>query len=172
MGKEKDKIIYVVGSKQFFGSGIRKKGGVLDIEDLYKNWKAWFDRYHYFLNEKKQTSKARPEGKEMEVKWDAFRNITDYVRFHVQVHLWLRRVNDVMVEVNGEKKKMQQADFDIRFKGYFEKNYRGTWKNEFFRRLYDRFIIKKRLLKLEGKIWYETNNLIDETKKYIQVMRP
>jgi len=172
MGKEKHKQIYVVGNKQFYGSAIRQTGAIFDINQLYKAWRKWFDDHKYFLNEKKQSAKQLPDGQEITIEWVAYRKIDDYVKFHILTHVWLMRINDVMVEVNGQKRKMQKADIQIRFKGFLEKDYRGKWKNEKLRQFYDRFIIKKRLINMEGKIWYETNDLINLTKEHVRMMTP
>ena len=172
MGKELSKEVYVVGNKQFYGSALKKKQALFNSEELYTKWKAWFDKHHYFLNEKKQSSKALPDGKEIKIEWQAERKVDEYVKFHVLIDCWILRCTDVIVEAEGKKQKMQKADFEIRFKGFFEKDYRGKWKNETLRRIYDRFIIKSRLEKMEGKIWYETNDLINLTKKYVQMISP
>lgn len=172
MGKEKLKEIFVVGSKKFFGSVIRKEKGYFCLDEFYNAWREWFDDNEYSLTEKGITEKVGvKEMPEMKVEWTAQRDITDYVRFHIDIFLWVRRSRNVLVEVKGEKKKVQTGDLFVGFKGYIKKDYKGRWKkHEFLRRMHDRFVIKKRLEQYEGKIWKETNDLIALTKKHCGMM--
>ncbi len=171
MGKEKSKEIFVVGTKKFFGSVIRKENGYFDLEGLYKAWKEWFDDHKYFLNEKGQSGKDLPsKEREEKIEWVAQRDITDYIRFHIDIEMWVRRMSNVVIKVDGRKQKVQKGDLFIGFKGYIKKDYKGKWKNEFLRQMYDRFLIKGKLIGYEGKLWAETNDFIGLTKKYVGMM--
>lgn len=171
MGKEKTKEIYVVGTKKFFGSVIRKEGSIFDLEGMYKAWKEWFSDHNYFLNEKAQSGKDLPSHeREEKIEWVAERKITSYVKFHIILFLWVRRMSNVIAEVDGKKQKVQKGDLFIGFKGFMEKDYKKKWKNEFLRQMYDRFVIKNKLIDHEGKIWAETNDFIDLTKKFVGMM--
>ena len=171
MGKEKFKILFVVGNKKFYGSVIRKEKGYFSFDEMYKAWKDWFDEKGYFLNEKGQTEHVLTEGRQKKIEWVARRDITSYVRFHIELVLWVRRLKDVMIEVKGKKKKIQTGNLHIGFRGYIEKDYSGRWKkHEFLRKMYDRFIIKDKLIKYEGKLWKETNDFIGLTKKHCRMM--
>lgn len=171
MGKEKFKELFVVGNKKFYGSVIRKEASFFSFDEMYKAWKAWFDTYQYTLTEKGQSEKVLSDGKEKKIDWTAKRDVNEYVRFNIDIELWVRRLKDVFVEIDGKKEKIQRGDLHIGFKGYLIKDYKGKWKNhEFLRKMYDRFIINNRLLMYEGKIWYETNDLIALTKKYCGMM--
>lgn len=172
MGKEKYKEVYVVGDKQFYGATVFKKG-IFDLEEMYKKFKDWFEKHHYHYNEKKQSAKTLPDGKEIKTEWIGERKVDEYVKFHIGFFVWIRRCTDVIVETEaGKKEKMQKGEISIRFKGYMEKDYMKKWKSEFFRQLYDRYIIKGRLEQMEGKIWFETNDLISMAKRYCQLMLP
>jgi hypothetical protein len=171
MGKEKLKKLYVVGNDKFFGSAIRKEKGYFSFDEMYSAWKTWFDDHGYFMNEKGQTEKILSSGNELKIEWVAKRDITSYVRFHIAIYLWVRRLKNVSVEVEGKKEKIQKGDLYIGFKGYLEKDYKGLWKRyEFWRRMYDRYLVKWKLSAYEGKIWNETNDLIALTKKYCGMM--
>ncbi len=171
MGKEKYKTLYVVGDSKFYGSVIRKDNGFFSFDEMYKAWKEWFDSYGYFLTEKGQTEKVLSDGREKKIDWIAKRDVTGYLRFNIGIELWVRRLKDVTVEIEGKKQKIQRGDLHIGFKGYITKDYKGRWKNhEFLRQMYDRYVAKDRLSMYEGKIWNEANELIALTKKYCGMM--
>ena len=172
MGEEKKKEIFVVGSKKFFGSVIRKEKGFFCLDEFYKAWRDWFADHKYFVNEKGITEKHTPkEILEMKIEWISRRDITGYVRYHIDIFLWARRLRDVIIKVKDKKKQVQTGDLYIGFKGYMEKDYKGTWKkHEFLRQMHDRFLIKQKLLAYKYKIYKETNDLIALTKKHCGMM--
>ena len=68
---------------------------------------------------------------------------------------------------------MQKGDFTIRFKSKFKKNWNNSFGRsgfqEFLRQLYEKYIIKQRLVGYEGKLWDETYGLIDLTREILEV---
>lgn len=171
MGKEKSKELFVAGTKKFFGSVIRKEQSYFDFDEMYSVWKEWFDDHKYFLNEKGQTQSHTGPYFEKKIEWISFRNVTSYVRFHIDIWLWVRKMREVTLEHKGEKKRMWRGELYIGFKGYLEKDYGGRWKkHEFLRQMMDRYLLKWKLLSYEGKLWAETNDLIELTKKHIGMM--
>jgi hypothetical protein len=170
MGKEKSLKLTVVPWVTIHYKGI------LDFNRLHSDLRKWFSAHKYYFVEKNMTEKGTGYGKEeVEFEWDAKRKVDDYVRFIIEVHFKIHRLVDVLIEENGKKVKRQRGDFFIRFKGSFEKNYNKTFSSHplsnFTRELYEKYLIKGRLLNYEGKIWAETNDLIDHTKNILHVLR-
>jgi hypothetical protein len=171
MGKEKSKELFVVGTSKFFGSVIRKEQSYFDFDQMYTAWKDWFDDHKYMLNEKGQTEGRSGPYMDKKIEWVAFRNVTSYVRFCIDIFLWVRRMRQVTIEHKGEKMKVWKGDLYIGFKGYLKKDYGGRWKNyEFLRQMMDRYILKWQLSGYEGKIWAEANDLIAVSKKHVGMM--
>ncbi len=171
MGKEKSKELFVVGSKKFFGSVIRKEKSYFSFDEMYLAWKEWFDEKGYFLNEKGQSESISGREMEKKIEWTAHRDITDYIRFQIDIYMWIRKMSSVIVKVKGKKQKVHRGDLFIGFKGYLVKDYKGKWKkHEFLRQMYDRYLAKDKLEMYEGKLWAETNDLIAITKKYCGMM--
>ena len=150
---------YVVGDKNFYGSEIRKKG-VLDPRRFHKEVITWFFDNKYIFNETNITSKDTAAGKEQKIEWKSFRKVDDYFKFNIEVEIRLWRW------------RAEKAETNIRFKGWLEKDYMekfprrfGKKTGEFLRKIYEMYIINDKIDKMKGKVWVETNDLIDECKK-------
>jgi hypothetical protein len=172
MGKEKFLTIYVVGP----GWATIHYSGILDFTRLHLDLRKWFKEHKYYFVEKNMTEKLIGYGKEeVEFEWTADRKIDDYVRFYIEVHFKIHRLVDVLIEENGKKVRRQRGDFFIRFKSYFKKNYNKTFSKQpisnFARELYEKYLIKRRLLNYEGKLWAETNDLIDHAKDILHILK-
>ncbi|MEK6951440.1 MAG: hypothetical protein AABX29_00325 [Nanoarchaeota archaeon] len=153
------KTEYVVGLKDFFGSEIRKKG-ILDPKRFHKEIIPWFFENKYIFNETNITNKDTTAGKEQKIIWNAFRKVDDYFKFNIEVELLFWRWR-------GEK-----AELNLRFKGWLEKDYMDKFRRrfgpkfgEFMRKIYEMYVINEKIDKMKGKVWVETNDLIDECKK-------
>ena len=152
----------VVGNKKFFGSEIRKKGNV-DVKRLYKELAPWFSANHYAFMEKGISSKSKPGGKEQVIEWVSERKVDSYFKFQIEVDFRIWRYKD------------EKAEIYIRFKGYLEKDYRNTFKNkggkfgEFLRNIYEKYVIKDRIDEMAGKVHKDTNDLIDEAKRVLNL---
>ncbi|MFH0936420.1 MAG: hypothetical protein V1815_01935 [Candidatus Woesearchaeota archaeon] len=171
MGKEKLLQIYVVPPWATI-----HYNGILNFDKIHSDLRKWFSSHKYFFKEKNMTTKETGYGKEeVEFEWEAFRKVDDYVKFYIEVHFKVHRLVNVLVEENGKKIKKQRGEFFIRFKAYFKKNYNATFSkqpiSEFARQLYEKYLIKRRLLNYEGKLWVETNDLIDHAKDILHVLK-
>ena len=172
MGKEKFLQIYVVGP----GWATIHYSGILDFDKLHSDLRKWFSVHKYYFVEKNMTEKVSGYGKEeVEFEWNTFRKVDDYVKFFIEVHFKIHRLVEVLVEENGKKVRKQRGDFFIRFKAYFKKNYNKTFSkqpySEFSRQLYEKYLIKRRLINYEGKLWVEANDLIDHAKDILHIMK-
>lgn len=161
---ERSKIEFVVGNKSFYGEEIRKKGGV-NLERLYKELIEWFHENHYLFTEKDITGKETSSGRDEKVEWLAERKIDSYFKFVIMVRMDLLRI------------KTGNAELTLRFKGFLEKDYKDRFSRrlgkkfgEFLRRVYERYLIADKINKMMGKVWGETNDLIDRSKNILDLV--
>ncbi|MEK6934941.1 MAG: hypothetical protein AABW46_03615 [Nanoarchaeota archaeon] len=159
---------YVVGTSKFYGAEIRKKG-VLDPRRLHKEVVPWFFDHKYFFSELNITNKDLSSGKEIKIEWDAWRKIDDYFRFHMEVLILVWRFRE------------DKGETTIQFKGYLEKDYSEKFVNRYakrfgsigrtfgnwLRKIYEMYVIQDKIEKMKGKVWVETNEMIDEFKKVL-----
>ncbi len=160
---ERSKIEFVVGNKKFYGQEIRKKG-TINIERFHKELIPWFHEHKYYFIEKDLTGKDTPEGRDEKFEWMAQKKVDSYFRFNISVHCVIMRWRD------------DQAQIVLRFKGYLEKDYKDQFKKrygkfgEFLRRIYERYLIQDKVDKMSGRVYKETNNLIDKSKDILNLI--
>jgi len=143
--------------------------GIFDFKEIYNLCFNWFLDEQYDFAEKNYTEKLSTKGKEIEIEWAALRKATNYFRFIIKTNWHIIGMNDVEIEENGRKIKMNQGDLEIRFDVILEKDYKHQWENSKFfknlRKTYDRYILKARIDKYEEKLFLELNNLISQVKE-------
>jgi len=155
-------------------STIRYKG-MFDFDGLYKMMRGWLKEREYEFFERRFKHKFRPaEGAELEINWEAERDINEYARneIHIYFHLWNYR--EVEVIKDGKKQKLVSARMLVDFKPTLILDYEDLWDDtptkRFLRTLYNKFIIRHDIEDVwEDKLWYEVNLLQQETKKHLGI---
>lgn len=162
MIKGAEKEVKVVGTPKNWGVELTKKG-VFDFKKLYKFFAEWLwgNRYKIGGGEKEYTTKPLPsQGEEIKIGFSGFRDVTTYIRFQVEIEIWGLRVKKI-----GD---IYKGDLRIRFRGWLQKDPEGKWKNfEFFRQLYDLYIIKNKISSYKEKLKKEVDDLVNKTKERI-----
>ncbi|GEM_PF-704737 len=176
MGDEKDLEVYAIGNKR--ATAFIKYSGVLDMLELLRFIKNWFGKRYYDVAEKEHSELVKSAGKEITIEFEADRKITEYVRFKINVRIYILRLIDVLIDTPEGKEKKQQGEVEIGVKSWMVKNYKGTFKKkekskiqEFFRQVYERFIGKTHLDNLKKKLETETLMLIDEIKTSLNIFK-
>ena len=152
-----------------------EKSGIVDIDQLYVKIWEWFQRSGFMAHEKIETVKVLPQGNEIKIEWGGYRKVDDYVNFWINAEIWSLRTVDVFVKIQGEKVKKQKADFEIRFKSWYEKDYNHHFKRlgkfgDFIRQIYEKYFIKERLMMYEDKLRKETFELQNIAKMILDAI--
>ncbi len=79
-----------------------KYRGMFDLDKLYRTMGIWFKERRFELHERLYKSKPP----ELEVRWEAERRRTNYVREVITVHMHMWGEYNIDVIVGGKKKKM------------------------------------------------------------------
>lgn len=149
-----------------------RESGIVDLDKLYEEIWKWFVENKYITTEKNETEKQLPDGKDLKIIWQGWRKVDDYIRFWINVEIWIVRCVDVVVEENGEKVTRQKGDIEIRFYAEMEKDYESKFKRtkfgQFIRFVLDRYLIKKRLIAYRDKLRAETYELYDKSKEIMR----
>ena len=159
---------YVTGSSR--GWALIRHSGIYDLELLTGKIREWFLNRTYLMEEREHSEAVKTSGKELKFDIAAFRKVSDYVIFHIDIETVILRNLDILVEEDGKKVKKQQGDMDIRIKAYIGKNYQNTFKGgiqEFLRIIYERFIARSVLRNYRIKLSKETESLIEEIKEVL-----
>lgn len=161
----------MVEKDKLFETKIKQKG-VFDFKETYNVLYEWLIDEGYDVNEKEYKEVIGPGGaKEILVKWEARRKISDYFRFIIKIQFHILGMKDVEVEIDGVKTPMNTGQFELKAGGVLEKDYENRWENhpffKFFRTLYDRYLIPARIEQYEGKLIAEVDEFLTQCKSYL-----
>ena len=130
--------------------------GIFDFEGLYRLMVDWFKKRRYWFHEHTYKYKVPlPTGAELEIKWYAEKNITDYFRekINVEFHIW--DYTEVEVLQNGVKKELAKARMDIKITGELILDWQDKFEGSKFKKLvrdfYNYHIIRKKV----ETIWHD-----------------
>ncbi len=173
MGKEKQEEVFVIGAKRAWER--IKYSGIYDLQRLLNLLKKYLLDRNYDLDQKEHTEKITTAGKESKIEWEAFRRVSDYVKFVIGFEVWILRNVEVVIEEDGRKLRRQKGDIELRFRASIKKNYRGPFgkgnAGEFLRQTYEKYIIKSVLEDYEDKIDKECRGMIEEAKEILETFK-
>ncbi len=157
--------------KDIVFKGKIKHKGIFDFKELYRFCFTWLVDKEYWVVEKSYSEKVNPNGKEVEIEWDAKRKISDYFRFNLKVNWRILGMKDVEVEKDGTKLTLNKGQPEISVSAVLEKDYEHRWEGsaflKFLRGLYDRYIIRGRIEKYEEKIYSEADEFLAQVKAFL-----
>jgi len=149
-----------------------KQKAVFDLTELYKLMYRWFDLNGYFQQEVEYRDSEEAMGKHLEIKWYTEKKIDDYIKFIIEPSFLVLGLSKIEIEREGIKTATNKGEVEIRFDAYLLKDYDDKWGGpvmRFFREVYDKYIIKKRIEDFEGLLQTELYKLIDEIKAFLNM---
>jgi hypothetical protein len=148
-----------------------KQSGIFSFKDFYNFAYDWLRDENYDVYEKKYSEKVKGESKDIEIEWNAERDISDYFKFSIQLSWLITGLKSVEVQKDGKKEKMDSGAMEIKFKAILIKDYEDRWENQpfwkFLRGMYERYIIRARITDYEIKILSELEEYIAQLKAFL-----
>lgn len=157
--------------KDLVFSGKLKHAGIFNFKEFYRFCYMWLVDQQYFMIEKEYTEKIQANGKEVVIKWEARRKISDYFRFFIKIDWRILGMKDVEVQKDGDKLTLNKGDIEVAVTATIEKDYENRWENtsffKFLRTLYDRYLVRSRIEGYEASIYQETNEFLAQMKSFL-----
>ncbi len=160
-----------MSEKDTIFKGKIKNTGIFNFKDFYSFVYDWLREEGYDVFEKKYSEKVSGDSKQIEIEWDADREISDYFKFRINMYWLILGMKSVEVQKEGQKVKMDTAVTEIKFKAILVKDYEDRWENstfwKFLRGIYERYIIKSRIEEYQIKILEELEELVAQCKAFL-----
>jgi len=157
--------------KDFVFSGKIRQRGVFEYPELYRFCYMWLVDKGYWVTEKTYSEKVNPDGKEVEIEWEAKRKISDYFRYLLIVKWRILGLKEVEAERDGAKITLSKGFPEIKVDAVLEKDYEHRWEGtaflKFLRGLYDRYIVRGRIEQYELKIYSEADEFLAQIKAFL-----
>jgi hypothetical protein len=163
-----------MAEEQIIFAGKLKHSGLFDFKELYKfAFNFLKENKEYLMMEKTYSEKVTGETKEIEIKWEGFRKISDYFKLIIKPEWRIVAFTTVEVEKDGKKVKMNKGDLEIAVKGILVRDWDNKWETgafvKFLRSIYDKYIIKNRINELEDKIFGDSDEFLAQVKAFLVV---
>ena len=162
-----------MSEKDILYKGKIKHGGIFNFKDLYSFLYEWLTNEGYFINEKSYSEKVAGDSKEIEVKWEAKKKVSDYFQFMINMNWRILGMKKATVKKEGKELTMDTGSLEISFTVTLVKDYEERWENQpfwkFMRGIYDRYIIRTRIEEYGKKAILELNELINQCKAFLEL---
>jgi len=155
-------------------SSMIKYVGVFSFRDFYQFCHDWLtEETELDISEEKYEEKIKGETKDVIVKWEGTRKVTDYFKFIIKIEFVIRRLSNIEIVQDGIKIKTNQGDIKIKVKGILARDYQGKFETtahkKFMRGIYEKWVIPSRIEEFEDKIAGDCDEFLNQAKAYLDL---
>jgi|TARA_Y100000310_G_scaffold58097_1_gene53316 hypothetical protein len=156
-----------------FSSKMKYKG-IFDFDDFYNFCYSWLtDEIGLIMTEKKYSEKLAGDSKNIEIKWEGFKNLTDYFRFKIKVEFDIRGLKKVEMNQGGAKVETNTGTIEMKVKGIISRDYDGKFEmtafNKFLRSIYEKWVIPARIEEFMERIISDSDEFLSQAKAYLDL---
>jgi len=150
-----------------------KNTGIFSFKDFYSFIYDWLREEGYDVYERSYNEKISGDTKEIEIKWEADKEVSDYFKFRITLDWMIVGLKTVEVQRENKKIKMDSGGVELRFRAILIKDYEDRWENspfwKFMRGVYERYVIRSRIEEYQVKILEEVEELISQCKAFLSL---
>ena len=151
-----------------------KHGGFFTFKDYYLFCYDWLEN-EVGLNiaEKGYTEKVKGEAREVEVKWECERKLTDYFKMEMKVKIKADPLKKAVITKDGVKKDTNEGVVEMEVSGTLVRDYDGKFEssafNKFLRGVYERWVIPSRIDEFEDKVAGDCDTFLGQAKAFLDL---
>jgi hypothetical protein len=150
--------------------------GVFDYDGMYKMMHAWLISKRFLFNETKYKDKvATPFGNELEIKWEAEKKVTEFIKEYIQIEFHLWDFSEVEIIKDGKKTKAAKTRMEIKFFARLELDYSQKFSggSDFSKKL-GKFYVENIIywdwrIRYANALEYSIYDLHTKVKKYLNM---
>lgn len=151
-----------------------KKKGYWNYTDLYNFCFSWLKDNGYGVKENEYVEKLSDFGKEIQLKWEAGRKVTDYFKFVIKVEWHILGMNDAVIERDGKQEKTNKGEVKISISADLVKDYEDNWDKKplakFLRGIYDKYIIRTTIDNYEDTLKDDFKEYVSQVKSFLELI--
>lgn len=150
--------------------------GLIDYPGLYSYASKWFRDEQYLIIEENYNEKVSTNARDINFTWRVTRRISDYFKIEIELKFFVFGLTEVEVEQDGKKKKTGKGRFLLEMKSFLVRDPDSKWDASatlrFFRDIYSKYVVPKRIEGLEEKLIYDSKAFKDALKSYLDMIGP
>lgn len=164
-----------MAADQVFASKL-KYAGLFNFKDFYEFCYTWLmtETGVEILSEAEYTEKLSGPVKNIDIKWKATKEVTDYFKFEIKVEFKLLAVSEVEMNQGGAKVKTNKGEVGIKVKGLLHKDYEGKFdvspRLRMWRAIYEKWIIPQRVKAFEDKLAGDCDEFLGQAKAFLDII--
>ena len=156
-----------------YSSKVKYKG-VFNFSEFYKFCHQWLsEEAGLDLSEGEYSEKISGTVKDLVVKWQGDKKISDYFKFEIKVEFKIVAMSETEINVGGTKVKTNKGDVTVGVKGVLSKDYDGKFesspKMKIWRGIYEKWIISGRVKEFEDKLAGTCDEFISQAKAFLDL---
>ncbi len=149
--------------------------GLFNTSEIFTVISSWFFERGWDWYEKMNEEQITPEGKQLRIILEPWKNISDYYKLVLRVKLIGTDVKDVEVEHKGETLRLNQGLLRMTMDGYVLIDRKGKWKEKtwqwFFSVISQKYFFRNHFRKAEIWIKSDVDDLYNKVKNYLNVFK-
>ncbi len=143
------------------------KEGKLNVQQLYKTLRAWFNANKYFILEKEYKDVLKIGSTELNIVWEAIKKADDYTKLKIRVVLTGSDIKKT------ESNNIVEGSMNIKFESLLETDYEDKWERtplfKFIRALFDKFGKESTRSSYENELKEATYDLHNKVKSFLSL---
>ena len=164
-----------MAEKETIFSSTIKYVGIFLFKDFYKFCYDWITEETGMdpFSEVKYEEKLKGDEKELIIKWEGQKKLTDYFRFDTKIKFTIRKLKNIEIMQNGKKINTNEGSIKLKTEGILVRDYKGKFEmsgfNKFLRSIYEKWVISSRIEEYEGKIAEDCDEFLSQAKAYLDL---
>jgi hypothetical protein len=156
-----------------FESKVKYKG-IFNFKDFYEFCHGWLvEEKGFELIEKEYSEKLNGPVKNIDVKWQATKKITDYFKFEVNIEFKILAMSEVEINQGGAKIKTNKGEVSLKVKGVLIRDYDGKFESsarmKLWRGIYEKWIIASRIDQFEEVLIGICDGFLSQAKAFLDL---
>ncbi len=143
-------------TKVYLPTSTIKYVGFVDERKLLTTIRAWMIDEGFEFKEPTYKNKTTPDGLDIEIKIIGEKKVTSYVKFWVELLLWVREIKEVSVVREGVQQTAKEGKVWIETSGYLELDWQNRFGGSRFMQALQDFYHKAILKKTIEVKWWDT----------------
>ena len=88
--------------------------GIFDPTQIYRHIQNWFSEHNYDMHEAYNFEEVSENGKQIILKLEPYKKITDYAKIKMKVTMTMKNLKDKIIENNNIKHQLKEGDMNLR----------------------------------------------------------
>ena len=152
---------------------LRRKG-YWNYSELYGFCFSWLKDNGYGVKESEYVEKLSDFGKEIQLKWEGGRRVTDYFKFVIKVEWHILGMTDAVIERDGKQEKTNKGEIKLSISADLVKDYEDNWDKKpmvkFMRGIYDKYIIRTTIDNYGDVLKDDFKEYISQVKSFLELI--